>query len=330
MRVFLFFVVAVSVACQPGRVEGTEPRDCSDGADNDADGLFDCDDPSCFGSPVCPDDEADIDTDADTDSDSDIDTDSDTDIDADTDTDTDTDSDTDIDTDTDSDSDTDFGSDSDTDTDFGSDSDSDTDADSDTVGEPVTLEEVEGRTYSIDYTEMTWVAPPGASLITGQIPVEHILLHIAEADPVAETIDAVGAFGVTGETGIEQDLCQPTFVGGEQSFAENPSFYVGPTTFSFPVQGSSVDIFDAFIGGAFVESGDAISDVSIRGRLDTRDFATITDIDVCATLGIFGATCTPCEDSAALCLDVLLTANRAAAIPGLVFSEDIVPGIDCP
>jgi hypothetical protein len=27
------------------RVEGTEPGDCEDGADNDADGLFDCADP---------------------------------------------------------------------------------------------------------------------------------------------------------------------------------------------------------------------------------------------------------------------------------------------
>jgi hypothetical protein len=35
------------------RVEGTEPGDCEDGADNDADGLFDCADPSCEASPLC-------------------------------------------------------------------------------------------------------------------------------------------------------------------------------------------------------------------------------------------------------------------------------------
>ncbi|MEC7948797.1 MAG: hypothetical protein VX265_14615 [Myxococcota bacterium] len=37
------------------RQEGTEPGDCRDGADNDADGLFDCDDPGCAGSPDCDD-----------------------------------------------------------------------------------------------------------------------------------------------------------------------------------------------------------------------------------------------------------------------------------
>ena len=36
-----------------GNFEGDEPGECSDGADNDQDGLFDCDDPDCFGSPDC-------------------------------------------------------------------------------------------------------------------------------------------------------------------------------------------------------------------------------------------------------------------------------------
>ena len=35
------------------RFEGTEPGDCEDGADNDADGLFDCDDSGCEASPLC-------------------------------------------------------------------------------------------------------------------------------------------------------------------------------------------------------------------------------------------------------------------------------------
>ena len=36
--------------------EGDEPGECSDGADNDKDGLFDCDDDQCAGSPACKDD----------------------------------------------------------------------------------------------------------------------------------------------------------------------------------------------------------------------------------------------------------------------------------
>ncbi len=62
-------VVPLALAgCIP-RGEGTEPGDCTDGADNDRDGLFDCDDDGCAGSPDC--EEADTDTDVDTDSDTD-------------------------------------------------------------------------------------------------------------------------------------------------------------------------------------------------------------------------------------------------------------------
>jgi hypothetical protein len=37
--------------------EGDVPGECSDGADNDRDGLYDCDDPDCAGSPDCADDD---------------------------------------------------------------------------------------------------------------------------------------------------------------------------------------------------------------------------------------------------------------------------------
>ena len=35
--------------------EGDEPGECTDGADNDRDSLWDCDDPDCAGSPDCSD-----------------------------------------------------------------------------------------------------------------------------------------------------------------------------------------------------------------------------------------------------------------------------------
>ncbi len=42
-----------------GEFEGDQPGECSDGADNDQDGLFDCDDPNCFGAPNCQGDDDD-------------------------------------------------------------------------------------------------------------------------------------------------------------------------------------------------------------------------------------------------------------------------------
>ncbi len=61
MRQLRFGVVVFGalVGCKPaevaGAVEGTNPGECEDGADNDVDGYFDCDDNNCWGAPVCKD-----------------------------------------------------------------------------------------------------------------------------------------------------------------------------------------------------------------------------------------------------------------------------------
>ncbi len=59
-------VLAISAVCWGCReFEGDDPGECADDADNDRDGLFDCDDPECAGAAACQ--EADTDTDTDTD-----------------------------------------------------------------------------------------------------------------------------------------------------------------------------------------------------------------------------------------------------------------------
>jgi mono/diheme cytochrome c family protein len=45
-------VLAGSCTADPG-IEGNQPGECSDGADNDIDGLYDCADSDCFGAPYC-------------------------------------------------------------------------------------------------------------------------------------------------------------------------------------------------------------------------------------------------------------------------------------
>lgn len=115
----MLLALALLTACSPvPAAEGTQPGDCTDRADNDGDGEFDCRDDGCAPSPDCT-DEADADTDSDADSDSDSDSDSDTDADSDTDSDADADSDADSDSDADgdTDSDTDTGADADADAD---------------------------------------------------------------------------------------------------------------------------------------------------------------------------------------------------------------------
>lgn len=74
-------ILTLLLACATD-IEGANPGECTDGADNDQDGYFDCGDNDCWGSPDCTEGDADTDADADGDSDSDADTDSDADADA--------------------------------------------------------------------------------------------------------------------------------------------------------------------------------------------------------------------------------------------------------
>jgi hypothetical protein len=47
-------ILVFLIACR-GAYEGDHAGECTDGADNNRDGLFDCDDPGCAGSPACAD-----------------------------------------------------------------------------------------------------------------------------------------------------------------------------------------------------------------------------------------------------------------------------------
>ena len=53
LLVLFGWTLAGLTACFGGAQEGMEPGECSDGADNDADGDFDCNDVDCFGAPDC-------------------------------------------------------------------------------------------------------------------------------------------------------------------------------------------------------------------------------------------------------------------------------------
>ncbi|MCP4808825.1 MAG: hypothetical protein GY913_01950 [Proteobacteria bacterium] len=79
-------LLILALACGRDDYEGDGPNECTDEADNDRDGYFDCNDNGCWNHPECL-GEGDSDTDADADSDSDADADSDSDTDSDTDTD---------------------------------------------------------------------------------------------------------------------------------------------------------------------------------------------------------------------------------------------------
>ncbi len=53
-RPLLLLLPLLLTGC-PTDIEGNSPGECDDGADNDEDGYFDCNDSDCYGAPVCND-----------------------------------------------------------------------------------------------------------------------------------------------------------------------------------------------------------------------------------------------------------------------------------
>jgi hypothetical protein len=59
MRTLALVLLSGLMLAACANVEGDAVGECSDGADNDRDGRFDCQDPDCFGSPACAGDDDD-------------------------------------------------------------------------------------------------------------------------------------------------------------------------------------------------------------------------------------------------------------------------------
>ena len=59
MRLFLTLAHFPTLPACPPALEGDRPGECSDRADNDRDGCFDCHDPDCAAGPDCSRDEDD-------------------------------------------------------------------------------------------------------------------------------------------------------------------------------------------------------------------------------------------------------------------------------
>ena len=59
MRTLILVLMSGLLLAACANIEGDAVGECSDGADNDRDGRFDCQDPDCFGAPSCQDDDDD-------------------------------------------------------------------------------------------------------------------------------------------------------------------------------------------------------------------------------------------------------------------------------
>jgi hypothetical protein len=92
--------------------------------------------------------------------------------------------------------------------------------------------------------------------------------------------------------------------------------------------GTTLTIENLYFVGTLTSDGEAMTDIELTGRLDTRPFDAMAGFDVCLLAVSFGDECAACNDGAIECLDIWLIADQADWVVGLDIDETYDPALD--
>jgi hypothetical protein len=187
-----------------------------------------------------------------------------------------------------------------------------------TLPPPIDPAAVPPHTYVLDWEDLIIVEPPLAAIIAGTIPIEFVLIELAEIDPIALVVDTAAAVGDDTD-GSLGPICTSA-AENEASFELNPYLSFGPETLSFVVDGgagTTSEAEDLSIVARVHEDGSALTDLRLNTLLATEELA---DYGNCQTVvPLVQGTCVPCTISdSGMCLYV----------EGTVPSADYVAGVD--
>lgn len=183
--------------------------------------------------------------------------------------------------------------------------------------EPLTDDDVEGKTYAVASPNIAFTSPPPAVIALVGGFADYILVQIDDIDDVSRefTANAGAANVVNGVTTLD---CQFAFDAGVGDFTNAPLIDVGPTEFILPLGGNNITVEDFELSGEIGPSGDSIRDLSITGAIDTRTINI--GLDVCLLALGAGLNCVPCNDGAPRCLNLAATATQGDWDPALDIS----------
>ncbi|MFH1463371.1 MAG: Ig-like domain-containing protein [Pseudomonadota bacterium] len=329
--------------------EGYVPGECFDGADNDGDGLYDCDDADCEGAPGCG--EGDADVDADTDGDADADGDCDLGIDAT------------VPQDGAADAyyraeiefwleDVDPGSpvitlegasgrvdgvtylSDDLETVFFRPDaplapqsaysatldycrgEATIEFTTSELGRDLELDPV-GRVFLVDLTGGRFLQPQGIGELLGEFLTGEFLLGVEEGEGADFTL--LMGLGVEGG-GAEQDPCVPT-IEVPWSIADAPDFRYGPADTPYLVGEHEYSLQAAQFSGTFAPDATWLGGGQVAFVIDARLLVEHIDEvdtwqDFCALTASFGAPCQGCDDGVEACLAVYIDQIEGAWASG--------------
>ncbi len=182
-----------------------------------------------------------------------------------------------------------------------------------TAGDGLDPNVLVGRTYAIEYSSLVWVTPTNADILVPDI--DAIALQVTAADDT--TLDALVGTATLDGAALEAD-CETVLDAGSGDFSDSPIARVGPVTLTIPAGAVDIVIENFEAEMAFASpAGDEIHDITVSGRIDTRELG----LGSCVLVALFaGGTCVACTDGALQCLDAVAEASIAPWEPALDLS----------
>lgn len=178
----------------------------------------------------------------------------------------------------------------------------------DTDTTPFAYDDLLGRTYALDLTDADWVEPAGLGLLI-EAAIEQELLAAVTASS-AEELAIIGAVAIPDLEPVTQDPCTSSVTFPVATFADAPTFSLGPKDVVVPIQGLFIVFEDLELSGEFAEDLDRMVDLTLQAVVDTRPLVDAIDpggdeSSLCDLAAGLGGACQPCADgSGTFCLPV--------------------------
>ncbi|MCB9759520.1 MAG: Ig-like domain-containing protein [Alphaproteobacteria bacterium] len=186
---------------------------------------------------------------------------------------------------------------------------------------------LEGRTYDVDLNDVQWNDPPNGEFLVSFLETQHLLFMVEDVDTNQETIDFVGAVGLSEPT--RQDPCTEAFDFDPADFSNDPAFRVGPEDTTFEASGESIEVYELTAFGSFANDGEILRNFGVTGYLDLRDFE-YNGVAACAVAPIIlSASCVACpNDGTEGCLRLDVESPEAPYLANVTLDPDVDPSSD--
>ncbi len=167
--------------------------------------------------------------------------------------------------------------------------------------QPVKISGLKDKVFVLDYSKSWQSAPKGAFIPFTSLKNTLLLTPFVYRSKLFFNL-AEGRVTKQGITFSDRD----TTTLKTRSFS-TPWFKARATSIALETIIGDVEISGLQVEGAFTDRGEAITDASLSGTIDVRQFSTLADLSwksICRDVAEAGASCQPCADGNASCIYV--------------------------